>query len=254
MTERIWDRYLTARDKAVFAAGGFGTHGGFPKRPALVIVDVSYGFAGDRPEPILDSIKRWSNSCGEESWAAIAVIKALAERFRERRLPVIYSTGQVRPDGWDIASWAWKNTRTGESVPRPTQALDPNTIVADIAPQPQDLVIFKQKPSVFFGTPLASYLQLLGADGVVVTGTTTSGCVRATVLDAFSMNFRVTVAEDGCFDRSQASHAINLCDMHAKYADVISSQEVLDHVQRLPENLFPNLPRGHVPAPLRAVG
>ena len=87
-----------------------------------------------------------------------------------------------------------------------------------------------------------------------MTGTTTSGCVRATVLDAFSMNFRVTVAEDGCFDRSQASHAINLCDMHAKYADVISSQEVLDHVQRLPENLFPNLPRGHVPAPLRAVG
>ena len=248
---RIWDAFLTERDKQVFKASGFGAKGGFGKKPALVIIDVSYGFAGDKPEPILESIKRWSNSCGAESWDAIAVIKQLAEAFRERKLPVIYPTGVTRPDGWDIGSWGWKNTRTGESVPKP-QALDANDIVPAIAPQAQDLVVLKQKPSGFFGSNLQSYLNLLGADSIVVTGTTTSGCVRATVIDAFSLNYRVAIAEDGCFDRSQASHAINLCDMHAKYADVMPGAEVIEYVKTLPYDLFPNLPKGSE-APPRGV-
>ena len=160
--ERIWDQYLTARDKEVFKTSGFGAKGGFGKRPALLVIDVSWGFAGDKPEPILDSIKRWSNSCGAESWEAIAAIKELAGAFRERKLPVIYTTGVTREDGWDIGSWAWKNTRTGESVPRPTQTLDANEIVSEIAPQPQDLVVLKQKPSGFFGTPLALVSAIAG--------------------------------------------------------------------------------------------
>ncbi len=242
--ERIWDKYLTERDKAVFKTSGFGARGGFGKRPALLIIDVSYGFAGDKPEPILESIKRWSNSCGAESWDAIAVIKELASGFRAKKLPVIYTTGVNRADGWDVGSWAWKNTRTSESLPTPTQNIDANAIVAEIAPQAQDLVVLKQKPSGFFGSNLQSYLQLLGADSVIVTGTTTSGCVRATVIDAFSLNFHVAIAEDGCFDRSQASHAINLCDMHAKYADVMPGAEILDYIKTLPDDLFPGLPKG----------
>ena len=242
--ERIWDKYLTERDKQVFKTSGFGARGGFGKRPSLLIIDVSYGFAGDKPEPILDSIKRWSNSCGAESWDAIAVIKELASGFRAKKLPVIYTTGVNRADGWDVGSWAWKNTRTSESLPTPTQNIDANAIVSEIAPQAQDLVVLKQKPSGFFGSNLQSYLQLLGADSVVVTGTTTSGCVRATVIDAFSLNFRVAIAEDGCFDRSQASHAINLCDMHAKYADVMPGAEILDYIKTLPDDLFPGLPKG----------
>ncbi len=113
----------------------------------------------------------------------------------------------------------------------------------DIEPGPHDIVIAKEKPSAFFGTPLLSYLVLLGCDSVIVTGTTTSGCVRATVLDAFSNNFRVTIVEDGCFDRSQASHAINLCDMNAKYADVLPSTEVLAYLQAYPAGQF-QLPAG----------
>jgi nicotinamidase-related amidase len=243
-TPRIWDAYLTERDKKVFAASGFGARAGMGKRPALLIIDVSYGFAGDKAEPILDSIKRWSNSCGAESWDAIARIKELREAFHDRKMPVIYTTGVTRGDGWDIGSWGWKNHRVQESVPRPEQNLDANEIVADIAPAPQDIVVLKQKPSGFFGANLLSYLTLLGCDSVVVTGTTTSGCVRATVIDAFSNNFRVAVAEDGCFDRSQASHAINLCDMHAKYADVMLSSEIVSHILSQPDDLFPNLPTG----------
>src|SRR5690242_20184135 len=94
-----------------------------------------------------------------------------------------------------------------------------------IAPGPRDIVIKKQKPSGFFGTNLASYLTLLGCDSVIVVGTTTSGCVRATAVDAFSLNYRVILAEEGCFDRSEASHAVSLCDMHAKYADVVSTAD-----------------------------
>jgi isochorismate hydrolase len=99
-------------------------------------------------------------------------------------------------------------------------------------------VIKKQKPSGFFGTNLASYLTLLGCDSVIVVGTTTSGCVRATVVDAFSLNYRVTLAEEGCFDRSEASHAVSLCDMHAKYADVVSTAEILSYIEQLPVDLL----------------
>lgn len=241
---RIWDAYLTERDKEVFKASGFGATGGFGKRPALLVIDISYGFAGDKPEPILESIKRWSNSCGEESWDAIARNRELIDVCHERKLPVIYTTGITREDGWDIGSWAWKNSRVEESVPKPDQNLDANEIVAEIAPSPQDIVIYKQKPSGFFGTNMAAYLTLLGCDSVIVTGTTTSGCVRATVIDAFSLNYRVAIAEDACFDRSQASHAINLCDMHAKYADVLPTAEIVAHLRTLEDGLFPNLPTG----------
>ena len=82
MTERVWDKFLTERDKAVFAAGGFGARAGFGKRPALLVIDVNWAFCGERPEPILESIKRWRTSCGEESWVALGYIKRLIEAAR----------------------------------------------------------------------------------------------------------------------------------------------------------------------------
>ena len=105
-----------------------------------------------------------------------------------------------------------------------------NEIVAEVAPEPRDIVVVKAKPSGFFGTPLLSYLIYLKVDTLLVCGVSTSGCVRATVTDAFSNNFRVGLIEDGCFDRTEAAHAINLFDLNAKYADVVSSAEVLEYV------------------------
>jgi nicotinamidase-related amidase len=244
----IWDPYLTQRDKAVFAAGGFGATGGFGKRPAFLIIDVSYAFCGETSEPILESIKKWPNSCGEDAWAAIPVIAGFADACRAKGIPLIYTTGVVREDKWDIGSWAWKNGRTGEDATSASAAAranlpDGNRIVDEIAPQPQDIVVLKQKPSGFFGTNLHSYLQLLGCDSVFVVGTTTSGCVRATVIDAFSNNIRVAVIAEGCFDRVQANHAINLADMHAKYADVVTAETALAYVATLDAGQF-DLPRG----------
>jgi nicotinamidase-related amidase len=243
MSEPIWNKFLTARDKAVFAAGGFGARAGFGKRPALLVIDVNWAFCGERPEPILQSIKRWRTSCGEEAWVALEHIKALIERARAKGLPVIYTTGERRADNWDAGSWRWKSTRGDETGGLREETIDGNEIVAMIAPDPKDIVIRKQKPSGFFGTNLASYLTLLGCDSVIVVGTTTSGCVRATVVDAFSLNYRVTVAQEGCFDRSEASHALSLCDMHAKYADVAPTEEILSYFDGLPAELF-DLPEG----------
>lgn len=243
MTEPVWNQFLTERDKAVFAAAGYGARAGFGSRPALLVIDVNYAFCGDRREPILESIKRWRNSCGAEAWDAVAKIRELIDVAHAQGVPVIYTTGFCREDRWDAGSWAWKNTRTGERSPVARTERDGNEIVDEIAPEPQDIVVLKQKPSGFFGTNLLSYLVLLGCDSVVVTGTTTSGCVRATVLDAFSNNFRVTIAEEGCFDRSEASHAINLCDMQAKYADVVTVDEVKGYLASLPKGLF-DLPKG----------
>ena len=96
MNERIWDKFLTERDKAVFAAGGFGARAGFGKRPALLVIDVNWAFCGERPEPIMQSIKRWRTSCGEESWVALEYIKQLIEAARAKGLPVIYTTGERR--------------------------------------------------------------------------------------------------------------------------------------------------------------
>jgi maleamate amidohydrolase len=249
MSEPIWNQFLTERDKAVFAASGYGARGSFGKRPALLIIDVNWAFCGDKPEPILQSIKRWRNSCGEDAWSALPYIRSLIDICHEKGVPVIYTTGVRRDDNWDGGSWLWKNARGNEDRRTPASNLDGNEIVPPIAPGPRDIVVYKQKPSGFFGTNMTSYLTLLGCDSVIVTGTTTSGCVRATVLDAFSLNYRISLAEEGCFDRSQASHAINLCDMHAKYADVLKTSEVLAYLDSLPNGMFDLPPGSTVSAP-----
>ena len=175
MSEPIWNQFLTERDKAVFATSGYGARQGFGKRPALLIIDVNWAFCGDKPEPILESIKKWRNSCGEDAWTALPFIRSLIDKCRGKGVPVIYTTGVRRDDNWDSGSWTWKNNRSAEdrTTKTPLANLDGNEIVAPIAPGPQDIVIYKQKPSGFFGTNLASYLTLFGTDSLIVTGTTT---------------------------------------------------------------------------------
>lgn len=245
--EPVWNKFLTARDRQVFGDAGYGQRSGFGERPAIVVIDVNYHFTGDKPEPILESIKRWPNSCGEDAWESMRHIKRLLDAGRAKGLPVIYTTGTARADGWDRGSWAWKNNRTAE---HPKTNLDGNEINSEIAPAPTDIVIEKIKPSGFHGTAMNSFLRLLKADSIIMTGTTTSGCVRATVIDAFSENYRVALAEEGCFDRSQASHAINLCDMNAKYADIVKTDECIAYIETLPGGLF-DLPKGAPTPPTR---
>jgi nicotinamidase-related amidase len=105
--------------------------------------------------------------------------------------------------------------------------------VAEIAPSERDLVIEKRKPSAFFGTTLASHLVSLKVDTLIICGTSTSGCVRATVTDAFSYDYRVAIAEEATFDRGQASHAMALFDLDMKYANVTPVDEIVTYLEGL---------------------
>ena len=237
MAGRIWDDVVPERDRQVFAEAGYGQIGGFGRRPALLVVDVTYDFCGDQPgEPILDSIQKFRNSCGEAAWEAMPHLQRLIAAARARRVPIAYTHAGPRPDRVRAGGWARKNSRT--LAPTEISQRIGNDIVAEIAPQQGDIVIEKDKPSAFFGTPLLSYLIALGVDSVIVTGTTTSGCVRATVIDAFSNNLAVSVVEECSFDRLLVSHKINLYDMHGKYADVVSVDETIAYLNRLPDDLF----------------
>ena len=230
--EPVWDRFLSEQDRQVFAVGGYGRRYGFGARPALLIIDVTYGFAGDEPAPILESVKKWRQSCGQAGWDAIERIQAILAAARGKGVPVIYTHEEYRADLADRGVWGQKNSRTGERTD--VEGHLGVQIVSELAPGPGDWHLYKKNASAFFGTNLASMLIGLGVDTVVVTGCTTSGCVRATVVDGQSYNFRMIVPEDAVFDRGEASHAVSLWDMHAKYADVVSAQETMDYLQRLP--------------------
>jgi nicotinamidase-related amidase len=229
--QRPWDRLISEHEKAVYEAAGYFKRGTWGSRPALLIVDVIYNFTGDRPEPILESIKRFRNSCGEIAWQTIPRIAALLEVARTHDVPVFFTTSGYRRTAAGAGSWAQKSSRA--AAPTEHELRLGTEIVKEIAPLPDEIVIRKDKPSAFFGTPLVSHLVLRGVDTVVVTGTVTSGCVRATAVDAFSHNYRVVVVEDCVFDRAETTHLINLFDLDAKYADVVSSREVISYFERL---------------------
>ena len=227
-SQRIWDRYITEADREIYQRAGFGVQGGGGKSPALLIVDVTVEFVGDTPEPIEQSIERFPNSCGEAGWRAMERIASLQQVCREQRVPILYTTGLDDRNEVSRGSWGRKKDLAIEC--RVDDYIGVNTIPDVIFPLPGETVIQTTKPSAFFGTPLLSYLIQLGVDTLIVTGVTTSGCVRASVVDAFSYNLRVLVAEDAVFDRGKVSHAINCFDMNAKYADVVPTEAVLEYL------------------------
>ncbi|MEV0134011.1 isochorismatase family protein [Dactylosporangium sp. NPDC050688] len=232
-----WDDVLPETDRAVFDAAGWGRPAGFGERPAVLVVDVNYNFCGDRPEPILKSIERWRYSCGEVAWTeGIPAIQRVLNAARAKRLPVIYTTSPRREDGFDLGVWMDKSYRSDDPVD--VVGHRGNDIVDAICPFPGDLFIEKRKPSAFFGTTLVSHLTHLRADSLIVMGSTTSGCVRASAVDAVSYDFRVVIPQEAVFDRSVLSHKVSLLDIHMKYADVTTTSSVLAYLEGLETGLF----------------
>lgn len=225
---RPWDRFLTAQDREVAAQAGYGARMGFGEVPVLMIVDATYAFCGDPGQTLEESQATYRNSCGANAWAAVDAMATLIATARTSGVPVVYTKPfRARPDGFNRGRWLDKNRRGREDIAPPARTYD---ICDALAPGPLDLVVEKEKPSAFFGTPVPGYLTDLGADTVIVCGGVTSGCIRSTVLDAFSYNYRVAVVEEGTFDRVEASHWINLFDMDLKYADVMGVAEVQSYL------------------------
>jgi len=220
---RPWDGIISEEEQRAYRAAGFGKPSGMGTRPALVIIDVQYRTTGTTPKPFFEAVKEFPTSCGDAAWSAVERIAVLLGAFRAKGFPVLYPF--VAPKK------LYDSGRLAAKVPSIMTISEKGyDFVEQIAPRPGDILIPKGHPSAFFGTSFASYLIDLKVDTLIVTGCTTSGCVRASVADAFSYNFRVIVPEDCVYDRSRVSHAVNLFDMSEKYADVMPSSELIERV------------------------
>jgi maleamate amidohydrolase len=221
-----WDGIISKEEQEAYRAVGFGRPTGIGRHPALVIIDVQYRTVGTEPRPFWEAIKEFPTSCGEVGWAAVRNIQSLLLLFREAGWPVLYPYVSQKE--------SFDQGRLSDKVPSimgiTARGYD---FVAEVAPREGDVLVPKKHPSAFFGTPMASYLVGLGADTLVVTGCTTSGCVRGTVVDGFAYNFRCLVPYDCVYDRSAVSHAVNLFDISQKYADVMSSAEAIEKLRDL---------------------
>lgn len=218
--------YLTDTDRAVFAAAGYGKRQGLGQRPLLLVIDMTYNFIGERSLPILEAAQAQRASCGEYGWQALPAIARTIAAFRAQGWPLLYTimdNQNLSPQGRGFAS---KNHRYTDAEQQ-ARTRAGNRVVDELAPLPGEPVIAKQKPSAFFGTPLLSYMIGQHIDSLVVVGCTTSGCVRGTVVDAFSLNYPVTVLSDSVFDRFELSHYASLFDLDCKYADVLSTDAFL---------------------------
>ena len=222
-----WDGVIGEDEIDRYAKAGFGGEGGIGARPALLIIDVQYRTVGTTPKPYWDAIKEYPTSCGDVGWDAVGNIAKLVALFRQKGFPILYP--HVAPK-----NSATDGGRLAAKIPS-IMGIDAKgyDFVEEIAPVKGDVLLPKKHPSAFFGTPLVSHLVDLGVDTLIVTGCTTSGCVRSSVTDAFAYNFKVLVPDDAVYDRSPTSHAVNLWDMNAKYADVYPSTRILKLVEDL---------------------
>ena len=194
----------------VYAKQQFGQPIALGTSPALIVVDFVNGF--------LDPDMFGGGNIVDAAKATVPVISA----FRGNGFPIVYTRVVYAADGSDAGVWCEKAPRLRELVED-----DPCSHVADfIAPQDGDIIIRKTQASAFFGTDLSAILRARGVDTLVVTGATTSGCVRATVIDAISLNFRPVVITDCVGDRALGPHEANLFDIGQKYANMITSDQI----------------------------
>jgi len=227
MTERVWDRFLSERDRARSALEP-ARRKGVGSKPALLMVDLYRGAFGDAPAPLLEAIKTWPGSCGLAGWEALPRIEALLGEARTLGVPVVHITGMQGVPGWREATPRGGQRDDPASVERRRRRYE---IMDALTPIDGEVVLRKTAPSAFWGTSLVGHLVSLGIDTLVIAGESTSGCVRATVVDGKSYRYRVLVPEPCVFDRDEASHAINLYDIDQKYGDVLPLEDVIDYLR-----------------------
>jgi nicotinamidase-related amidase len=207
-----------AETRSFYATRGIGARGGLGESPAVLAVDMSRSFT-DPDHPV-----------GSDQTRSLAAIARLISVARTRNVPVVFTTMAFLADTRDAVTWgrkmpALQHLRLDD--PAATE-IDPR-----IAPAPGELVLNKRAPSAFFGTGLVSMLIPMRIDTLIVAGCATSGCIRATVVDALSYGYRVAVPDECVADRAVGPHDANLFDIDAKYADVMPLDDVTQYLESL---------------------
>jgi maleamate amidohydrolase len=224
--DHCWADVVPVADMRLYARYARETKVG--ASPALLAIDLyNTVYRGDGRLTPYELEDEYRGSCGIYAHRAIAPTKRLFAAARAANLPIFYSTGETRPNARPAGAVA---TRSSTYAPKEADAHD---IYHEFSPLASDVVIFKQRASVFQGTPILSHLTLLGVRSLIVCGESTSGCVRASAVDAYSAGFHVSIVEECTFDRSELMHKINLFDLHHKYCDVIGLNEVEAHLETL---------------------
>jgi maleamate amidohydrolase len=195
-------------------------------RPALLAIDLYDLVYRGGPLPPSEINDRYPNSCGIFAHRAIEPTRRLFAAARRAGIPIFFCTQETRPNNRPRGAVSTKSSR-------PTPTPDAFEIYHAFPVEPNDIVIRKQRASVFQGTPLVSHLTILDVSSLIICGESTSGCVRASAVDAHSSGFHVTVVEECTYDRAELTHKVNLFDLHHKYADVMHVDEVITHLDGL---------------------
>jgi maleamate amidohydrolase len=230
---RIWDKFLTERDKKHLESSKYNKAVvGFGQLPALLLIDNYVAGLGDEPLPLEESIKKFPMSTGLEGWEAVKHQKRLLKLCRELDILVIHTNQDMAPGSprdfyTAVRGDPKKRTmRPEKSEFNPSGESRAFEFTPHLAPIDEEVIILKSGPGAFHGTPLVDVLIRHRIDTLLVCGESTSGCVRATVVDACSHSYKTIVVEECVYDRTPVSHAISLFDMDQKYADVRGIDEV----------------------------
>ncbi|MBI2919129.1 MAG: isochorismatase family protein [Chloroflexi bacterium] len=226
---RPWEEVIPKEDRAIYQKAGFGRPQAYGVWPGVLIVDVVRAFVGSRPMPVLEAVEEYWTSCGMFAWEALPHISRLLAAARRRGLPVVYTMG-MEGVGAPVTT---KRQAQQSSQERVSLAHAMQEIPPELSPEEGERVLAKPHASAFFQTGLAEYLCSRRVDCLLVCGTATSGCVRASVVDAYSHGFRTFVVEECTFDRSMFSHLVSLFELNAKYASVITIEQTVRHLESL---------------------
>ena len=226
--KHCWDDLLTDIDRIVIEKGGYGQPRGFGKKPLLLIIDCQPNYVG-ADKPIEEQLDEWPSGGGANAWASVRRIISLRDVARECGIPIMYTKNVQRQTlAFDGFSSKTKRDQTKYLDGNPASDLLP-----ELAPLPNELVIPKAYASVFYGTPFESYLVKLGIDTLIIVGNSSSGCCRATAVDAVTRSYNLGYVEDCITDRIEASHKIAMLDIWMKYGDVIKSDYVKEYFYSL---------------------
>jgi len=194
------------------------------QRPALLSIDLYNSVFPSESLPMKEAMSENPKTCGPLALQAIEPLKRLFAIVRTKGIPVFHVTHETR--GVTQETTIHATNRSSSVVNERDFAFYP-----DFSPLDKEIVIYKLRASAFFGTPLIAYLVREGVDTLIICGESTSGCVRASVVDGYSFGFHMVVVEEAVFDRSLHIHKINLFDLHHKYADVMHLSEVERHLR-----------------------